>query len=147
MVSDNQVDIDSYHDKEFIRQLKDCVYTKQDSVFTINEIFRKSYVFLRHSKAMKYSASYDIWQTLFNRSNIRLPDVVDKALFDRIVVSIVDVNEYTNCGPSGHFSITENRKEVVVTTKFALKEMKVGDFDSLTRILWCISQLFIKFIK
>ncbi len=147
MVSETQVEIDTYHDKAFIRQLKECVFKKQDDVYTVNEVFRKSYMFLRHSKTVKYFAGFDVWQTIFQRFNIKLPKEIDPSLFDRLIVAIVDVMEYTDCDENGRFKIIENRKEVIVTTKFVLKDMKINEFDSLTCMMWHISQLFVKFIK
>ncbi len=62
----------------------------------------------------------------------------------QIVVAIVNVNEYTDSDQNGQFRIIDNRREVNVTTKIPLRDIKVAEFDCLIRVMWFISQVFVK---
>jgi hypothetical protein len=114
--------------------------------FIVHEYFRNAQVFVRHSKASKYSGNFDCWKGIFQSAGFNLnelPDhVINSSFYEQIAISLFDVFEHSENDEHGLFKKEALRKELIISAKIDINSLKTTDLQNLAELYWFIARAF-----
>ena len=136
----------------FINMIKSGVIQKlnenDESIqkFVVNEYFRNGQIFVRHSQSTIYKGNSDSWKGILQLGGINLNHlpihVASNEFYELISVSLFDVDEYSDNDEHGLFANKAIRKELNISAKIDINNLKINDCEVLIDTFWYIAQAF-----
>ncbi len=75
-------------------------------------------------------------------------DLPESKWIEKVIVSIIDTNEFVGNDENGNFTVTTDRKEVILTAKLdELKNLNLSEYKELSNIMWLLSHIFSKLLN
>jgi hypothetical protein len=75
-------------------------------------------------------------------------DLPESKWIEKVIVSIIDTNEFVGNDENGNFTVTTDRKEVILTAKLdELKNLNHSEYKELSNIMWLLSHIFSKLLN
>jgi hypothetical protein len=75
-------------------------------------------------------------------------DLPESKWIEKVIVSIIDTNEFVGNDENGNFTVTTDRKEVILTAKLdELKNLNLSEYKELSNIMWLFSHIFSKLLN
>ncbi len=146
--SDKELDLNECNfSPQIIERIKNGVFKIIDEKIMVDEHFRDSDVFIKHSKKVKYNGGIEHWQNIFNLVKMQLPKAFPIYMLEKIKFSLMDTSEYSENDQQGNFAVTSHRKEFNVYLKFDIKAFKNSDCKDAAIVLWFIALVFSKILE
>jgi hypothetical protein len=146
--SDKEIDLNECNfSPQIIDRIKNGVFKIIDEKIMVDEQFRDSDVFIKHSKKIKYNGGIEHWQNIFNLVKMQPPKAFPIYMLEKIKFSLMDTSEYSENDQQGNFTVTSHRKEFNVYLKFDIKAFKNSDCKDAAIVLWFIAMVFSKILE
>ena len=123
-------------------KIRNCVFKISEENLIVKEEFRNKNIFIKHAKSIKYVGSSENWQPIFDLVKAKLPANFPSYLLNKVTVCIAESTEYSQNNPNGYFTVMAKQKEVFVSMKVDVKEMKNSECMDIVTVIWFIAKVF-----
>jgi hypothetical protein len=133
--------------------IEKCFITAQPTTadsngLVVNESFREANLVVRHSRSICYSGNIENWKQLFDSTQTPMPNDITSQVYERILVSICDTDEYSENDHNGFFTKTSKRKELFITIKLNdLSCLDMADFKDMVSVYLNVARAFSKILE
>jgi len=132
--------------------IEKCIIKAQPTVnisdLIVDESIREANLVVRHSKSISYSGNVDNWKQLFVLTQTSMPTDIAPEVYEKILVSICDTDEYSENDHNGFFTKTSKRKELFVTIKLNdFASVKINEYKDMITVYWHIALMFSKILE